>query len=334
MKNLKFNRLLFVLTFVTIYSIVMAFPKINYDFHTSLAPVSAIASGMGGNPIYSAGDPFTAYFNSASLGLVEKENVGISYKYSPKSPESIYQSMDILNFVQKGHVLGIGMSAPKGSMLYFPIVDKHENTMSDSLHKSYKDFTLNSFQLAISEKQKNYIFGLTCKYLYGRLVNLNQELNENNWQTESFFDDKAKGFSLDFSGIYKKGNILAGVSFYDLLSKIYWENSSNKSLIKRVSYGVQKNTENSLFYVSILQKAQIKTKKEYHFGYEKIIKGKASTVNFRTGCYSKDFKSQEDIFFTFGTSYMIKSFKIDIAIINNKWLINNNQYVATISFGK
>ena len=86
--------------------------------------------------------------------------------------------------------------------------------------------------------------------------------------------------------------------------------------------------------MSILQKAQIKTKKEYHFGYEKIIKGKASTVNFRTGCYSKDFKSQEDIFFTFGTSYMIKSFKIDIAIINNKWLINNNQYIATISFGK
>jgi hypothetical protein len=311
----------------------MAFPNINYDFHKS-SLISAISMGMGGNPIYSEGDAFTGYFNPSSVGLTEKENLGISYKYSPKSPESIYKSLNIVNFVQKGHLLGVAFSAPKGGFFYLPIVDRHQNFLVDSTHKFYKDFTLNSFQISISEKKNNIIFGFTGKYIYGRLVNLNQELINNNWRTESFYDDKAKGFSFDFSGIYKKGNIIGGVCFYDLLSKIYWENSSNKNIEKRVSYGVQTNTENYLFYASILQKPKFKTKKEYHFGYEKRIVSKKSILNLRTGFYSCDFKSQDDIFFTFGTSYMLKSFKIDIAIINTKWMIDNSQYIATISFGK
>ena len=334
MRKLNICKIILSIIIAIIYSSAFAFPKINYDFHTSLTPLSSIAFGMGGNPIFSEGDPFTSYYNPSSAGLVEKENLGISYKYSPKSPESIYQSLGLVNFVEKGHLLGIAMSAPKGGILYLPLVDQHENKLLDSNHKRYKDFSLNSFQLSISEKQKNYIFGITGKYIYGRLVNLNQELLDNNWHTESFFDDKAKGFSMDLSGIYQKGNILAGVSFYDLLSQIYWKNSANKALTKRVSYGVQTNLDNSLFYMSVLQKAQIKTKREYHFGYEKKLSGKNSDYRLRAGFYSDDFKSQKDIFFTFGTSYWFKSFKIDIAIINSQWLINNNQYLATISFGK
>ncbi len=334
MKNPKSNKIILSIFLIVFISTVFAFPKLNYDFHTANSYVSAIASGMGGNPIFSEGDPFCGYFNSASVGLVEKENIGISYKYSAKSPESIYQSIAPLNFIQKGHLSGIAMSAPKGGIFYLPLVDIHENTFTDSVHKFYKDYTLNSFQIAISEKQKNFIFGLNVKYIYGRLVNLNQKLVANQWQTESFFDDKAKGFSFDLSSIYQKGNMLAGISFYDLFNKIYWKNSSNKNLVKRLSYGVQKDNENSTVYISVLQKARFDAEKEYHFGYEKKINGRLSNLNLRCGVYSKDFKSEEDIFFTFGTSYVVRSFKIGIAIINSEWLVKNNQYVATISFGK
>jgi len=211
---------------------------------------------------------------------------------------------------------------------------KEENLVSEGPYysKEYKDYYLNSFSMGISEKRKQLSYGITLKYLRGRLVYHNKLFTDNQLVSDEFIDTSANGFSSDLGLCYKNKNFGYGIALYDVFSKIYWEDYNSESLRRRYTISSDVTSEDLVLNFAISGVLKWKSDPYYHVGLERSLLLKKQIFPVRIGMYSQKFDNAENIFVGFGFGWKFKdNFQMDFSHTTNNMQIDNSKYLLSIS---
>jgi len=316
-------------------------PAITYDYHVTQNSISPISTALGGTNASFYSDPLSVY-NNPSL-LAESTSSLLIAGFRHYSPSSNISDMygNPLNLLKDNQLSYLGLIMDKGAICYQPlssIENDKKYTIADVSYREYTDFYLNSFQITTSAKEKDFAFGINLKYLTGRLVHLRETEVDSVWIREEFIDDRANGFSTDIGFHLKKTNVVYGLSFHDVFSKIYWKKGSDRILKRRYTLGLHWENEETAFLLSMSGRLKMKKNPTFHFGYSKyVIAGDPNVTDIslllRVGAYSEKFESQKNIFYSIGSGFYYGAFRFDCSITNNDWKIENNRYLISISFG-
>jgi hypothetical protein len=129
-----------------------------------------------------------------------------------------------------------------------------------------------------------------------------------------------------------------GVSFYDFLSYLKWEDYGRKSLARRAALGVQYSADNLVLLGSLEGKLSNSPETTYHLGLAKNWSCKATdkkqqNLIIRAGLFSKDFNGTENINYTLGSGYNYSMFRIDFALTNAGMRLKDSQYLFSVGVG-
>ena len=333
------NKTKFISLLLLFFTTVFSFPISDYDFHNPINDISTISSSMGGNVLTNPLDEFAFYNNPALLSLNKKNNLSISYRYTPQK-DDFYKDLSITKLFSKSQFKAIALQSDKIALAYIPYYDL-EQTYKDPSQNIRKDidYKLSCYQLSYGMKENESSIGFSLKYLTGKLVYLAKTQEDESWKINEFINSEVKGYSLDLSYLLQVNKTTyLGASFYDIVSKLYWEDNPNRVIQKRYGLGLGINGTNNNLNLSISGKINLSENPYYHFGYERKrnLSNKKNTntyISFRSGCFSKDFQNSENIFFSIGTTFYYNFFKFDISLQNNEWNWNNTIIKSSITMG-
>jgi len=340
----------YLLVFLCIFCCTLwSFPVDSFDYYKPENTVSPISGAMGALNCTYEKDYMAVYYNPALLSVFEGAFVTASFRhYAPLDDYSV-SLKNAKSFLKKDNLNYLALIQGKGAITYQPLVNrKSDVTDWENGSREYLDYALNCYQISTSAKENDFSFGINLRYISGRMIYLQEELADSVavgngspdslWITSQFINSKANGFSMDFGFLLNTENMKYGLTLHDILSKIYWSGQSNKHFKRRFTLGMQLETENNVTMCAMNQHLDFKGDPTYHFGYGRSIQlgdpaVSTGSVLFRLGVYSTDFKSEENIFFSVGSGFYWKGFRIDFSITSNDWNIDNNKYIASIAFG-
>jgi hypothetical protein len=328
----KFYVLICVLISVSLYSV----PIRKYDFHRPAFTPSAITSGLGGHNVSYSADPYAAYNNPALTCFNKKSKFSMSLRSHEEVKASVGEILSAETLFKKSELAGMVFSGEKFSLSYIPLADISEEYRDTTGFHEYADYSLNSVNLSIGEMKGKNSWGITMKALWGRMVYMEDFADS----LLDFQDDKAMGFSTDLGFARRDGAMTYGITVYDVLSHLYWEDSSNKNLTTRYSVGSSYSANNNTLSLSWLGKISSFNVKDYtlHGGYslrypDLRLASYSGDLLFRFGIYGDKFKKSEDTFLTWGMGLYLSSVRIDLSLINNDLSWKNNRYIVSISAG-
>ena len=317
-----------------------AFPIRRYEYHLPEKQVSAISLSLGGSNATYEGCSAPEYNNPAILAYLEDMKASVSYQLRNSNSENTGLIIENSNKLKRSQFVYAGLVAKQGAITFQPLADLSEtDTYTDSgrVYSDYSSYSLNSVGFTYAEKRKSSSFGITFKYMYGRLVYKKDDITNDFIINEDFIDDKVNGFSIDFGALYKTGNYSSGLVVYDVLSQLYWKDSKNVTLKQRFAFGNQYGNEDGAFISTVTGYVRKNMKQTYHFGVVRnysALGSSSKNSSVRTGIYSRDFSSQEDIYVTMGYSYKYDQISFDVGIVVNDLDIDTAKYLLTISFGE
>ncbi|TFG89330.1 MAG: hypothetical protein E4H16_03785, partial [Candidatus Atribacteria bacterium] len=324
--------LLLSVTFCLRAQTLPALPITEFDYHIPANTISAIALGMGGVNLTNAADYFSSYDNPALLA--ENTNTAFATSFRLKNAENLSYSelISVSNLLKDKQFMYYTLITKSAAWSYHPVSSTHisEIYVNDGItYSEYYDYQLDKLQMSIAAKDDKYAGfagGLNIKYLTGRLVYLKQRRSGISWiNIDSLIDDKVKGVSGDLGLTWTEDKYVWGACFYDVLSRLWWENYDSKSLQRRAALGFQYNSESYALMASVLGKLSNSPETTYHFGMVKNWTWKSSAASGKTveqnlivraGLYSKDFNGTENISYTLGSGYNFNMFRIDFAMTN------------------
>ncbi len=310
-----------------------SFPIRNYDYHIPQNNVSPITAALGGMNVCNINDPGIIYYNPAILIDIKKNAMTLDLSFDPKHDDTFSSILNESNLIEESKINYFSIVTPKGGFSYIPLAnfDQKEETADASIRK-YQSYYLNAFILAFADRRAALDFGINLKFLQGRLVYLEEERADSLWHTKDFIDDSAIGFSCDL-GFYRRVNNFAfGLSLYDVFSKLFWEDSSNKEMKRRYAFGTQLESENGIISSGVSGRLDKNFKRIYHFGYQQNLRYNKLIIPFRIGIFSETFDHAENIFFSLGTGMRVsENFSIDVSFTNNDTQIDNSKYLISFT---
>ncbi len=326
-----------------------ALPIQEYDYHIPANNVSAITMGMGGINLTNAADYFISYDNPALLVNNNGTAVATSFRLTNGSEMSYADLIKVSNLLRDKQFMYYTLITKNSAWSYHPVASTNFSeiyTAGDVTYSEYYDYQLDKAQMSIAAKDDKYpglAGGLNVKYLTGRLVYLKQKRVGSNWvNVESLIDDKVKGASADIGLTWTEDRMVWGACFYDVLSRLWWENYSSKSLQRRASLGFQYQGDNYALLLSTQGRLSSSPETTYHLGFVKnwswsrsSSSGKSSDQNIvlRAGIYSKDFNGTGNINYTLGSGYNFNMFRIDFAMTNDGIRLRDSQYLFSVGVG-
>ncbi|MCD4651540.1 MAG: hypothetical protein K8S56_07125 [Candidatus Cloacimonetes bacterium] len=334
-----------ILLMVSFGSLLFGFPISSYDFHTPVHQVSPVVEAMGGMSVTYESDSALMYNNPALLPFVENGVVTASFKMEHKQGMSFSEVMSMANILKKNQFTYASVYAAKGGFGWYPLASINQSRTYNStgeIYREYEDYQLDAVQFAFGTQVEDITavdisWGMSFKYIFGRLVYLEEKQTGNSWLREEFYDERVKGYSADLGFLLKQEGFSAGLVFYDLFSRLYWEDSANRVITKRASLGFQWGIGNYALTTGISRKLNLKKEQEYHLGivrqFELNTPVGEGVLLFRTGIHSEDFANEDAIFTSFGTGYYIKQLRIDLSATTNGMVLKNNRYLISISVG-
>ncbi|MDZ4122220.1 MAG: hypothetical protein U1C33_07340, partial [Candidatus Cloacimonadaceae bacterium] len=140
-----------------------------------------------------------------------------------------------------------------------------------------------------------------------------------------------------------QGVFLWGAAFYDLFSRLWWENYDSVSLQRRSAMGFEYRKGD----LSLLAGMQSKIAKEpdptFHFGLVQDWNWQSSgmggskptsqNIILRMGMYSKDFYGTQNINYTLGSGYYYNIFRFDFALTNQGMRLRDSEFLFSIAVG-
>ncbi len=315
-----------------------AFPIERFDYHTPDHNPSPLVTAMGGLNLTDTSDYYISYDNPALLAYNKTTSVAASFSIVRNDEFAPYQLMQIGSLLRNNQFSAIVINSSTGAMMYQAVSNIHINeSLNTSGDKIYYDYTLQKAQISFggtSDKDKNFAAGLTVKYLHGRLVYLSR--NDINLTFTDFNDDKVKGISTDLGFAYKTESTSYGLAFYDILNGLFWQTESSKTLTRRGALGIQVGQED----IKILSGAMMTFEKDpittYHLGIVKDVQvggtpQEKQMLGFRAGVYSDNFSQQDKIYYSVGSGYYYKTFRIDFSIVGPNFKVEQCNYLISVS---
>lgn len=321
---------------------LFAFPIKEYDFYLPNTNISAYALGLGGICLTQSENTLAFASNPALLGDVKQMTFTASFLI-PKTKKSFTQIVSTNPLLEKSNFRGFGIQAQKIGVLYQELANIN-NTEELSINKTYQDYKLRSFGLSIADTTQSFSMGFSMKYLDGRLVYLAQKKTfvgadiDSIYVTEEFIDSKSRGFASDV-GIYgQRGAFHFGFMVNDLFSKLYWKDHENVKIKTRGNFSVELRSANIALASGVSSLWNIHEKPLYsqsiNYSAQLSNPNLKQSVALRFGASSEDYKKSEEILYSFGTSYMIQTFKIDLTMQTQGLKAKTAQYAFSVSIGE
>ncbi|HOH98234.1 MAG TPA: hypothetical protein PL188_08015 [Candidatus Cloacimonadota bacterium] len=322
-------------------------PITSYDYAIPENNVSAIAIGMGAMNVTNTDDPFASFSNPALLANGESTQLFTSFRLANDKDITFWEAAQISNFLRDKQFKYFTLVAKQAAFSYQPVAKVNISAWNAAQDSSkYFDYQLDKVQISLGVTDKNWpdlSGGLNLKYLSGRLVYLSERKVGTMMVREAFIDDKVKGFSTDLGLTYKTGDVIMGVTAYDLISRLWWENYPSKSIQRRIGIGSQYGTGSSKVMMGVQSKISKTPDTTYHIGYVNTFNWDStdfsdnSTIkqglDIRVGVYSKDFYGTDNINFTLGGGYYYKLFRFDFSLNNSGLRLADSEYLFALGAG-
>ncbi len=308
-------------------------PISDYDYAIPENNVSAIAIGMGGINVTNPADPFASYGNPALLANNETTMLYLAYRMADNREMGFWEAVNVSNFLREKQFKYFSLVTKQAAFSYQPMASINISAFDTQTNKTmYYDYKLDKLQVSLGMTDKSWptlTAGLNVKYISGRLVYLIERQEGSQFVREHFIDDKIKGISGDLGFTYQSGDVIYGLTAYDLLSRLWWENYDSVSIQRRIATGIQYGGGASKTHFGIQSKISSKPETTYHMGYsystnwnsqdfmsdEEILQG----MDARIGFYSSDFYGADNINLTLGGGYHYQVFRFDFSL-NSKGL--------------
>ncbi len=322
-------------------------PIDSYDYGIPENNVSAIALGSGGINITNPADPFASYGNPALLASNDATMIYLAYRLANEKDLSFWDAVDVSNFLREKQFKYFTLVAKQTAFSYQPLASiniSHFDTETDTT--MYYDYKLDKLQFSLGMTDKSWPLltaGVNLKYLTGRLVYLVERLEGHNFVREHFIDDKVKGVSGDLGLTFQTGDVVYGLTAYDLLSRLWWENYDPVSIQRRIATAVQYSSGASKTSFGIQSKISKKPETTYHVGYsysanwdsqdfmseEQIEQG----MDLRIGFYSHDFYGADNVNLTLGGGYHYQMFRFDFSVNSRGLKIADSEFLFSLGLG-
>ncbi len=317
-----------------------ALPITSFDYALPENNVSPISIGMGALNVTNPGDYYANYSNPALLGTNDYNVLVTSFRLKNDENLDFWQASQISNALKPKQFKYFTLLTKQAAWTYQPVASVHLVESVSTGGYRYYDYQLDKVQVTLAGSDDSWqpvSFGLNLKYLAGRLVYL---LSAN---SNSFIDDKVKGFSTDVGATLQTGNITVGLVGYDVFSRLYWENYDSKAIQPRAAFGVQYGTETMTLSGGVQGKVSQATDTTYHFGFQYLWgwdQENAATgenvnqgVVLRLGLYSHDFYGTNNINYTLGTGYNYNVFRFDFSLNNKGMRLRDSEYLFSLGVG-
>lgn len=339
--------------FILVCGLLMAqtpLPITSYDYAIPENNISPITMGSGAINLANSDDPFAAYANPALMADNELASFSVSFRLKNPDDIAFWEAVNISNALKSKQFKFFVVNTKTASFSYQPVASVHISELSaDGNSSKYYDYQLDKVQMSMGFRDKKYeklAAGLSLKYLSGRLVYLTEHKFGNQLIRDGFIDDKVKGFSTDLGVTYTMGNIVYSGTFYDVLSRLWWENYDPVSVQRRTALGVGWKSGNSTYNAGVHSKLAKTTDPTYHFGYDYQWKvgsnsnyttanqsSNRQTMDIRLGLYSRDFYGADNINYTFGGGYYYKTIRFDFSLNNAGFKLADSEYLFSLSLG-
>ncbi|MDD3533450.1 MAG: hypothetical protein PHR27_05435 [Candidatus Cloacimonetes bacterium] len=339
-----------LLILFTLFSLSLAaqspLPIDTYDYGVPENNVSAIAIGMGGINLTNPDDPFASYGNPALLANNEATMLYLAYRMADNEKLSFWAAASVSNFLKEKQFKYITLVSKQAGFSYQPMASINISSYDAVTNKTlYYDYKLDKLQLSLAMKDKDWpslTAGVNLKYLTGRLVYLVERRESNQFVREHFIDDKVKGLSSDIGLTLRSGDVFYGLTLYDLLSRLWWENYDSVSIQRRIGTAVQYGSKDSKVNFGIQSKISKKPETTYHVGYsyarnwdsqgfsdEQLKQG----MDLRVGFYSHDFYGADNINLTLGGGYHYQMFRFDFSLNSRGLKIADSEFLFSLGLG-
>ncbi len=315
-----------------------AYPKIDLDWHTPDRHISTVGISLGGINQVFAEDYGVAYDNPALLNLRSQSYITASFRSRRMEDENVASLLNPNYLLHEKQFVYYTFSTKKFAASYQPVMNINSNVENDTL-KTYHDLYMNAYSISLAAEDEDYQklkLGFNLKLIDGRQVYHQEEKIGNHWEDQEFVDDSVTGYSVDLGLSYIQDSMIYGISFYDVISRLYWSGRSNDHLRKRYSAGIGYKNESSTFTMATQGRFRNQDYQTYHLGYSYSLgfgKVYEQTLGFKTGMYSDDFKSMDDINYTFGLGYTVSMFTVNFSGISHGFVLNNTDYLFSVTLG-
>ncbi|HCM16180.1 MAG: hypothetical protein WCY87_03230 [Candidatus Cloacimonadales bacterium] len=337
---------LFTLIFAALYA-QSQLPITSYDYAIPENNVSAIALSMGGINVTDPTDPFASYGNPALLANSQNTTLYLAYRIADEKDIAFWDAVNVSNFLSEKQFKYFTLAAKQVAFSYQPMAAINISEYDAETNKSmYYDYKLDKVQLSLGITDKSWpdiAAGLNLKYLSGRLVYLVEHLEGSQFVRDQFIDDKVKGFSTDLGFTLKRGDTVFGLTAYDLISRLWWENYPAKSVQRRIAAGVQYGSGTSKTSFGIQSKLSSKPETSYHLGYCYNVNWDSSSLSsdesvsqgldIRVGAYSQDFYGADNINFTLGSGYYYRMFRFDFSLNSKGLKLADSEFLFSLGLG-
>lgn len=325
-----------------------AFPVERYDFHTPYRQPSPVITAMGGLNVTHFGDQTPGWNNPALLAWLGTGNVATVFKLEVEQDIPFQELLSAGNILKRNQLQTISFYGEGVALDYQPLADINAMTTSyDSLPtREYTDYRMDSYSVAFSnqftpeqKKEENFSYGASLRIISGRIVYLREDSPDSTgWNTAAFIDDDALGFTTDYGFLYNTRDLRLGLVFYDLWSRVYWDDSTDRSLKQRVAAGVEwggKGWTLTSGYQRLLHSGKGQT---YHMGGAFNLGSFGNPKNpqrliLRMGVYSEDFSDTDKTWISLGTGYYVDMFRLDFSMKANGGTFENSKYQISLSLG-
>lgn len=339
------------LLFCTLFSLSLAaqspLPIDTYDYGVPENNVSAIAIGMGGINLTNPDDPFASYGNPALLAHNEDTMIYLSYRLADNENLSFWEAASVSNFLSEKQFKYFTLVSKQAAFSYQPMASINLSSFDTQTNKTlYYDYKLDKIQMSLAMKDKNWpalTAGLNLKYITGRLVYLVEHREGSQFVREHFIDDKIKGASSDIGLTLRTGDVYYGLTLYDVLSRLWWENYDAVSIQRRIGTAVQYGSGASKTFFGIQSKIAKSPETTYHLGYSYAQNWDSKDfisddnlqqgMDLRIGFYSHDFYGADNINLTLGAGYHYQMFRFDFSLNTKGLKISDSEFLFSMGLG-
>jgi len=305
-------------------------PITNYHYYRVSNGLSAAVSATGGINLTNASFSNTSFYNPALLAFRDKSTISTTFRiYKDNSSILNQQGLPVNESFQwhKDSISSLGLESEEVAFNYFSMANINFEHQSENGFQNYLDYYLDCYRVSYASKSGSLAFGFNTSFLMGRAVYLRQQIIEDEKIVEAFIDDKAKGYSVDFGAVIKSDNVSYGLYIPNLISKIYWRDSKNNSLCRRLKAGIQVGSDDSFISSSISRKFRFRADNTYHIGLQQsihvgAIRGGYYKIPIRIGAYSTEsLWNYKELNYGIGTAFQQGYFTIDVSVntVDSHW---------------
>lgn len=317
--------------------------------------------GMGNTGIALPNEPFSSFYNPATLAYIDESYFLMDIadsrikNWDEKSVLSEFSgiSLDFVSIVNPSGGLtwnSLSRYNEQSDTTFF--LPSQQETISI---KSNCEYRIDEYYLTLTtlsthpyeDLNNKPIIGISLKYYRAFLAESETKIAESSVDAYSNIDS-GNGFGIDLGFSYKKNPFLFGISAKNVFSRVYWTDYDSQRIPVTLGTGISASFNENITISGDFLYSSDEEKTSLHSGIEystQHIKKEAKDVVqklrseklpsnfflFRLGINIEDLEKKEDILYSVGVGYRYSRIYLNLALWSNSHLLENKQFLTQLS---